>query len=80
MNTEFLEKYSKLSDMTLGDVAVSKDRESFFICGYHYDTLKKKNVLVIMDMNKLYDQYTENRDMSQPVTILKQGDKFVCAV
>ena len=78
MNIEFLEKYSKLSDMKAGDTATSKDRESFFACGYHYDTLKKQNVLVIFDLNNLYDQYTERRNLDQPVKILKSGDKFIC--
>ena len=53
MNVEFIEKYSKLSDMKAGDTATSKDRESFFACGYHYDRLKKQNVLVIFDLNNL---------------------------
>lgn len=79
MNVEFIEKYDKLSDMGEGDTATSKDRKSFFVCGHHYDTLKKQNVRVILDLNNLFDQYTEKRDMNQPVKILKSGDKFLCA-
>lgn len=79
MNVEFIEKYVKLSDMKEGDTATSKDRSSFFVCGYHYDTLKKQNVRIILDLNNLHDQYTEKRDMNQPVKILKSGDKFVCS-
>jgi len=78
MNVEFIEKYQPLSEMKEGDTATSKDRESFFVCGYHYDTLKKQNVKVIMDLNHLSNQYSEKRDMNQPVKILKPGDKFVC--
>jgi len=79
MNVEFIEKYTKLSDMVPGDTATSKDRTKFFVCGHHYDTLKNKNVLIILDLNNLYDQYSENRDMDQPVKILKAGDKFACS-
>ncbi len=78
MNVEFIEKYVKLSDIQTGETAVSKDRESFFVCGHHYDTLKQQNVLVILDLNDLYNQYPDKRDMSQPVKILKSGDQFVC--
>lgn len=78
MNVNFIEKYDKLSDMTVGDTATSKDRKNFFVCGYHYDILKKQNVRVIMDLNHLHDQYSEDRDMNQPVKILKGGDQFVC--
>ncbi len=79
MDVQFIEKYEMLSDMKEGDTATSKDRTNFFVCGYHYDTLKKKNVRVILDLNNLFDQYTENRDMSQPIKILKRGDNFVCS-
>ena len=78
MNVEFNENYSKLSDLEPGQVAVSKDREKFFVCGYYYDTLISKNKTVIMDMNDLDNQYLDNRDMGQPIRILKFGDKFVC--
>lgn len=77
METTFSEKYQKLSEMKPGDAAVSKDRSKFFVCGYHYDTLKKKNVSVILEMNHLYDQYSENRDMDQPVKFLTSGDRFL---
>ena len=80
MHVDFVEKYVPLSAMKPGDTATSKDRESFFVCGHHYDTLKKQNVTIILDVNNLHDQYTEKRDMSQPVKILKLGDKFVCKI
>jgi hypothetical protein len=75
---EFIENYSKLSDMEPGDSSVSKNRENFFVCGFYYCSLKKKNVKVILNINALQDQYTDNRDMSQPVKIIRKGDKFVC--
>jgi len=78
MHIEFIEKYVKLSDMKAGDTATSKDRESFFVCGYHYNFIAKQNELVIFDLNNLSDQYTENRNLDQPVKILKPGDKFIC--
>tara|TARA_R110000782_G_scaffold72920_3_gene145845 strand:- start:687 stop:935 length:249 start_codon:yes stop_codon:yes gene_type:complete len=77
---EFIEKYSRLSDMKAGDTAVSKDRKDFYVCGYHYDTLKKKNVEVILNVNSLFDQYTDNRDLSAYVKILKKDDKFMCSI
>lgn len=76
MDAEFTEKYDKLSDMRPGDTAISKDREKFFVCGYHRDKLMDKAVFVILDVNRLHDQYTDKRDMSQPIKILKRGDKF----
>jgi len=79
MDVQFHEKYVPLSDMTAGQTAVSKDREAFFVCGWHMDALARKNKLVIHDMNNLHNQYTEKRDMSQPVKILKAGDKFTCS-
>ena len=78
MNVEFNENYSKLSDLEPGQVAVSKDREKFFVCGYCFDKLTSKNIRVILDMNDLSDQYVDKRDMGQPIRILKFGDKFVC--
>lgn len=78
MNVEFIEKYNKLSDMKPGDTATSKDRESFFVCGHHYDHVKKHNVTVILDLNNLHDQYSDDRDLSQPVKILDSGDQFNC--
>ncbi len=78
MNIEFIEKYDQLSDMKEGDTATSKDRTKFFVCGHHYDTLRKMNVKVILDLNNLFDQYTDKRSMSQPVKILGRGDRFIC--
>ena len=42
MDVNFIENYQKLDDMSAGDTATSKDRESFFVCGLMYDTLKKE--------------------------------------
>lgn len=78
MKTVFHELYTKLGDMKPGEIAVSKDREKFFVCSYHYNTLKKCNEVAIADMNDLTNQYTDRRDINQPVSILKSGDKFTC--
>lgn len=80
MEVNFIEKYTKLSEMKPGDSAVSKDRKEFFICGYYYCKTLKKNNIVILNVNMLYSQYTDNIDLNQPVKILKSGDKFVCEV
>ncbi|PHR58768.1 MAG: hypothetical protein COA47_10205 [Robiginitomaculum sp.] len=80
MHTEFQEKYTRLGDMVPGDIAVSKDRKCFFVCSYHYNFLKKGNEYAITDVNNLYNQSPDNRDMNQPVKILKQGDKFTCTI
>jgi hypothetical protein len=71
MNAQFDESYSKLSDMKPGDVAVSKDRDHFYICGYDQDQEK-----VTLEINNLSNQYLDKTDTSQPVKILKQGDRF----
>ena len=78
MHVEFVEKYVSLGDMEIGDTATSKDRNEFYVCGYHYDSLKKQNVKVIMNLNKLNDQYTDNRNLDTPVKILESGDLFKC--
>jgi hypothetical protein len=80
MNVTFIERYVKLSDMKAGDTATSADRKSFFVCGHHYDKLQKQNVKIILDVNHLTNQYSEVRDMNQPVKILKEGDKFSCSI
>lgn len=80
MKAEFKEVYSKLSDMKPGDVAVSKDRECFFVCGYAHDRIKGGNMMIVLEVNDLSNQYPDTRDMSQPVKILRRGDKFVCEV
>ena len=77
MNTEFIEKYDKLSDMKPGQVAISKDREKFFVCGWGCPQGSAKPVHIILDMNNLHNQYPDKRDMSQEIKILVQGDKFV---
>lgn len=74
----FQEHYTQLGDMKPGDIAVSKNRERFFVCGYHYDKIRLSFEKVIFDMNDLSNQYTESMDMEQPVKILKAGDKFIC--
>lgn len=80
MNVQFVEKYKKLSELEEGQVAVSKNREEFFVCGRHYCKDRMANRKIILNVNKLWDHYTENIDMDQPVKILKSGDKFVCEV
>ena len=80
MEVQFVEKYKKLSDMEEGQVAVSKNREEFFVCGHHYCKTLKLNKKIILNVNKLWNQYTEKIDMDQPVKILTSGDKFVCQV
>lgn len=80
MECQFIETYTKLGDMEEGEVAVSKNREEFFVCGHHYCTTLKLNKKVILNINKLWDQYTEKIDMEQPVKILKSGDKFICGI
>jgi len=80
MEVQFVEKYKKLCDIEEGQVAVSKDRKEFFVCGHHYCTTLKLNKKVILNVNKLFDQYTETVDLEQLVKILKSGDKFVCKV
>ena len=80
MEVTFVEKYKKLSDMEEGEVAVFKDRKEFFVCGHHYCKTLKANKKIILNVNKLWDQYTENIDLDQPVKILKSGDKFICNV
>lgn len=74
METIFIEEYQKLSDMKPGDMAVSKNRESFFVCGNYFTT---ENLPVIFDLNDLANQYTDKRDMDQPIKILTHGDRFV---
>ena len=80
MEVQFVEKYNKLSDIEEGQTAVSKDRKEFFVCGHHYCTTLKLNKKVILNVNRLFNQYTEDIDLDQPVKILKHGDKFVCEV
>jgi uncharacterized Fe-S cluster-containing MiaB family protein len=80
MNAEFIESYNQLSDLKPGDVAVSKDRERCFVCGYHIDAESGLNVEVILEVNHLYNQYTDKRDNSQPVKILGTGDKFIFSI
>lgn len=48
------------------------------MCGYQYDTEKKKNIKIILDLNHLSYQYTDRIDMSQPIKFLRKGDKFIC--
>lgn len=79
MDIEFVEKYKKLSDLQPGQCATSKDRKSFFVCGYYHCSFMKKNIPVIHDLNALYHQYPEKRDMNQPIKILGSGDKFICS-
>ncbi len=79
MDVTFHEKYVPLSDMTPGQSAVSQDRDKFFVCGLVRNETGDGNTIVILNMNHLYNQYPENLDMTQPVKILKGGDKFTCS-
>lgn len=80
MKVTFVEKYTKLGDIEEGEVAVSKDRRNFFVCGYHYCATLKLNRKIILNVNDLSNQYSEDIDLEQPVKILKAGDKFVCEI
>ena len=80
MEVKYSEKYESLSNLEPGEVAVSKDRSSFFVASYQICALTKKNKKVVIDLNNLENQYTDKIDMSQPVHILSPGDKFVCVV
>ncbi len=75
METEFVEKYQQLKDMVPGDIAVSKDRNKFYICGFHM--VYNNNKPLILDLNNLTNQYTDKRDMNELIRMLKPGDKFV---
>lgn len=76
MEAQYIECYDKLSSMKPGDIAVSRDRESIFICGHHYNKLKKDDEKVILNLNKLYDQYSDSWNLDQPIRKLKKGDVF----
>jgi len=80
MEVLFVEKYTKLRDIKEGQVAVSKGRGEFFVCGHHYCLDSKENKKVILNVNHLWNQYTEQMDLDQLVKILERGDKFVCEV
>lgn len=78
LKVNFKEKYVRLSDLVPGQAAVSKDRESFFVCSHHYCKVNKANVPAITQLNNLTDQYADKRDMSQLVRVLESGDSFSC--
>lgn len=74
MNVNFIEEYIELSEIREGQSAVSKDRESFFVCGYRYDSSRRARVKTILDLNNLLS--AEDINMNQQVRILKAGDQF----
>lgn len=80
MKAEFIESYSMLKDMKPGDMAISKDRSQFFVCGYGKNFPEPAPggcYQAIFDLNNLRDQYVDKLDTNQPVKILQQGDRFV---
>lgn len=76
MKSQLIEKYQILKDMKPGDVAVSKDRKKVYVCTHHYNFLKKDNERIIINMNDLYEQCSDHRIMTEPIKILRTGDKF----
>ena len=80
MKVEFIEKYTKLSDLKPGQVAVSKNRNRFFVCGHYFCNFKKENISVVLDINALHDQYPDRWDMDQLVKVLDYDDAFLCTV
>lgn len=77
MEAKFIEKYSLLKEMQPGDIAVSKDRKKFFVCGQYYDKEKKENIKNILNLNDLRDQYSDSWNMNTDIRLLKIGDKIV---
>lgn len=80
MKSKFIEKYDKLKDMNIGDVAVSSDRERLFICAYglacYADGAVKRTEKVIIDLNNLHEQYLDNK-LNLDIRGLEKGDKFI---
>jgi hypothetical protein len=76
MKSQFIEMYQTLDNMKPGDIAVSKDRTSVYVCGIHFDPLTKESQRTILDMNDLYYNSAGGRDLTAKVKILVAGDKF----
>jgi hypothetical protein len=77
MKAQLKEKYSRLSDMNPGEVAVTADRKSVFICTYIWNKDTGTNNVGFVNLNYPADQYTDKLDLTQPVRICVQGDEFV---
>lgn len=83
MKAEFIEKYIALEEMQPGDVAVSKDRKSVYVCGRFAATFLDGEkgypavYNVVLDLNNLYDQYIDQRDVKKQVKLLKSGDRIL---
>jgi hypothetical protein len=69
-----------LSEMKIGQIARGLDDKSIFVCGYYRDNENKENRICILDMLKMDDQYTDNRNESQRVILLKPTDKVLLTV
>lgn len=85
MKAEFIEKYDRLFDMSVGDIAVSSDRESIFICAHGTPIEKDKDgkrysVKVIVDLNSLFEQYLGDHFGTVKIKKLERGDQFVLTV
>jgi hypothetical protein len=80
MEAEYCESYVTLSSLKAGDVAVSKHRDKLFVCSYIWNKDAEKNELAIFDINNMADQYSDKRDMSQPVKKLDCDDKFIITI
>jgi len=75
MEIEFIEKYEVLKDLEPGEIAVSKDRQSLFLCARVNE--KEFDLVTFINLSRLYMQSHEEGDINQPVRKLKKGDKFV---
>lgn len=81
MEAHYIESYDKLSELKPGQLAVSKDRESLYLCTWAPAKGDiKDSYLAIIDLNNPTDQYIYNLNLEQPVKILSRGDKFVMTV
>lgn len=78
MDAEYIERYIKLRDINIGDIAVSKDRKHLFArCRFRSEFSVKDG---IVDLKKISDQYVDRIDMEQPVKVIQNGDKFVLTI
>ena len=77
MKAKFIERYDKLSEMNIGNIAVSADRSKIFICCHAYDIESACTRKVIINLNDLHGQYCDKWDMNQQIKKLVKGDKFL---
>lgn len=80
MNAEYQERYNKLSELRPGQIAVSKDRKSIFLCGRGKTASGWNSDLTVLDLNSMETEHAGQFDMDQPVRKLKKGDKFTITV